>query len=121
LTFWVSKATCRALPTRAITALACLFASSLGRDYTMSLALCPDCKKMISRAATNCPNCGRPVQPDDLLTPEPSKAISRGCLIALAILLVLIFIVFLPFLMETPEQRRRKEDDAVKRSLGLPK
>ena len=38
----------------------------------MKLAPCPDCKRMISLAATTCPNCGRPIQPGDLKSAEPT-------------------------------------------------
>lgn len=82
---------------------------------------CPDCGHQVSMAARACPGCGRIIRPDDLRTPEEREKQRRGCLIVIGILLILMFLLFLPYLNETPEQRRRAEDDAVKRSLGLPK
>ena len=61
----------------------------------MNLAPCPDCKKMISLAASACPNCGRPVTAEELSKqpqPRPSEAGQWGCIIVLIIIILLIII-----------------------------
>lgn len=83
---------------------------------------CPACGHQVARSASpfNCPGCGRLIRFGDLDTPEERERNQKGCWIMLAILLVILFLACLPYLMETPEQRRRAEDDAIKRSLGVP-
>ncbi len=64
------------------------------------LGLCPDCKAVISRSASSCPKCGRPVSEGDLLdVPDHSASFQRGCLV---IGLIIIFIVVLGMLLHQP-------------------
>lgn len=81
----------------------------------MRLAPCPDCRKMISLAATACPHCGRPITEGELAPPTP-KPMSRGCTILMIIAAVLVVILLLKA-METGSKIREDDERLRQRIL----
>lgn len=59
----------------------------------MRLKKCPDCKHKISKSAVNCPYCGRPMHPQEVIPPKETPESARGnCLLYFIIFIfVLIF------------------------------
>jgi len=61
----------------------------------MKLAPCPDCKRIISRSATACPNCGRPIAASDFPPPHERERFPIGTIILAAIVVLIIMMLAL--------------------------
>lgn len=87
----------------------------------MNLAPCPDCKTMISRSATACPKCGRPITPADLPPPPKREGFPVGTVIVAAIVVIIILLLAMKASNDKQEDQRIRErilDTERKRSGG---
>ena len=62
-------------------------------DYVESLIDCPECKRSIDEDCTMCPGCGYFLMEEDRRPASGLLQSYRGCFIAIAILLILLFLV----------------------------
>jgi len=62
-------------------------------DYVESLIACPECNRSIDEDSTMCPGCGYFLMEKDRRPISGSRQPYRGCFIAVAILLILLFLI----------------------------
>ncbi len=62
-------------------------------DYSESLIDCPECKRSIDEDSTMCPTCGYFLMEKDRHQSDGLFQSYRGCFIAIAILLILFFLL----------------------------
>jgi hypothetical protein len=76
----------------------------------LKLGLCPDCKAVVSRSASSCPKCGRPISEADLLElPKTSTAGCQwGCVIVVLIIILIMVIGAILHQPLTEEDRMRQ-------------
>ena len=86
----------------------------------MKLAPCPDCKRVISRSAIACPNCGRPITASDFPPPPEAQRFPIGTIIlaAIIVLIILMLAVNAPRPL-TDEDRMRQLEKMEQTGRGM--
>jgi uncharacterized paraquat-inducible protein A len=62
-------------------------------DDAESLIDCPECNRSMDEDSTMCPGCGYFLMEEDRRQASGSRSPYRGCFVAVAILLILLFLV----------------------------
>ena len=92
------------------------------------LGVCPDCKTAISRLASSCPKCGRPISEGDLLDlsnyykPSPwgcARTFQWGCFIIIGLIVLLVIYGILNATRITDEDRMRQLEKMEKTGRNM--